>query len=129
MLFSLTGAQTPLIMGRSLDILSGMSLPLALLLIGASLSFGSAKRHFSTVIFSTMAKLMILPGIGFFLYRFFEISHQEFLPGLILLASPTATIVFIMAQEMSGDTDFAVTAISVSTLLSSLTFSLWLNIT
>ncbi|OQX08733.1 MAG: transporter [Desulfobacteraceae bacterium IS3] len=129
MLFSLTGAQMPLIMGRSLDILSGMSLPLALLLIGASLSFASARHHFGIVFFSTAAKLILLPGIGFFIYRFFALPRQEYVPGLILLASPTATIVFIMAQEMSGDSDLAVSAISLSTLLSALTFSLWLNLT
>jgi predicted permease len=50
------------------------------------------------------------------------------LPGLILLASPTATISYVMAKEMKGDADFAVAAISISTLLSAVTFTAWLNI-
>jgi len=33
-----------------------------------------------------------------------------------------------MAKEMKGDADFAVAAISTSTILSALTFSVWLNI-
>jgi hypothetical protein len=50
------------------------------------------------------------------------------MPGLILLASPTATITYVMAKEMNGDADFAVAALSISTILSAMTFSLWLHI-
>jgi len=33
-----------------------------------------------------------------------------------------------MAKEMNGDADFAVAAISSSTLISAVTFSFWLNV-
>jgi hypothetical protein len=33
-----------------------------------------------------------------------------------------------MAKEMNGDTDFAVAALSSCTLLSAVTFSIWLHI-
>jgi predicted permease len=33
-----------------------------------------------------------------------------------------------MAREMQGDSDLAVAAISVSTLLSALTFAFWLHV-
>jgi hypothetical protein len=32
-----------------------------------------------------------------------------------------------MAKEMNGDPDFATAAISTSTMLSAITFSVWLN--
>ncbi len=102
---------------------------MALLIIGASLSFESVRLRMGSVLFTSVMKLMILPGIGIVLYQLAGSSPQEYIPGLILLASPTATIVFIMAKEMSGDADFAVAAISASTMLSALTFSLWLNLT
>jgi hypothetical protein len=73
-------------------------------------------------------KLILLPGLGLILYRLFGLSSQDYLPGLILLASPTATISYVMAKEINGDTNFAVAAISTSTILSSITFSVWLNI-
>ncbi|MCP4352521.1 MAG: AEC family transporter [Desulfobacterales bacterium] len=127
-LFSLSGLPMPVVIGRSLDILSGMSLPMALLLIGASLSFKASWVGIGTVLLSGFMKLMILPCIGFVLYLIAGSAPQDYVPGLILLASPTATVTFIMAKEMGGDADFAVTAISISTILSSLTFCLWLNI-
>lgn len=49
------------------------------------------------------------------------------LPGLILLASPTATVTYVMASEMKGSTQLASAAVSMSTLFSSLTFVLWLG--
>jgi predicted permease len=127
-LFSLTGLRVPLVIDRSLNILSGLALPMALLLIGASLSFELMHLRMLRVLCSSFIKLFLLPALGFILYRLLDVALQDYLPGLILLASPTATITYVMAKEMNGDTDFAVAALSISTILSAITFSLWLHI-
>ncbi|MBW1692656.1 MAG: AEC family transporter [Deltaproteobacteria bacterium] len=127
-LFSISGLKMPLVIDRSLHILGGLALPMALLIIGASLSFELMQLRILRVISSSLLKLILLPGIGFLLYRIFNIAVQDYLPALILLASPTATITYVMAREMGGDADFAVAAISTSTLISSVTFTLWINI-
>ncbi len=127
-LFSLSGLRVPLVIDRSLDILSGFALPMALLVIGASLTFELMQLRILRVLSSGFMKLILLPGLGFALYRLFGLSSQAYLPGLILLASPTATITYVMAKEMSGDTDFAVAAISTSTMFSAITFTLWLHV-
>jgi hypothetical protein len=126
--FSVAGISLPLMVTRSLDILSGLALPTALLIIGASLSFELMQRHLSRLIGTTLIKLIGLPGIAFLLYYLADIPGTEFLPAFILLASPTATIAYVMAKEMEGDTDFAVAAISLTTLLSSATFTFWLSV-
>lgn len=128
-LFLASGFSLPLVISRSLDILSGLALPLALLLIGASLSFDKVRSSLFFVLSAGIIKLILLPGLGFIIYNFCNIPAQSYLPGLILLASPTATITYIMAKEMKGDSDFAVAAISLSTLLSSITFAVWINLT
>ncbi len=125
--FSLTGLALPLVITRTLEIVSGMALPLALLLIGAALNFDQMKTLFMPVLPVAGIKLGILPGIGAACYSMWGLSPEIYMPGLILLASPSATISYFMAVEMNGDAEFAVTAISVSTLLSALTFSLWLS--
>jgi predicted permease len=127
-LFSLAGIRVPIVIDRSLDILSGLALPMALLVIGASLSFELMQLRILRVISSSFIKLILLPGLGLALYRLFGLALQDYLPGLILLASPTATITYVMAKEMDGDTDFAVAALSTSTMLSAVTFSVWLHI-
>ncbi|MCP4690436.1 MAG: AEC family transporter [Desulfobacterales bacterium] len=125
-LFSVGEVKTPIVVNRTLDILSAMALPLALLIIGASLSLALIRSQIRTVLQSSLLKLVFLPGLGVLLFRAAGLGPAEYLPGLILLASPTATIVYVMAREMGGDPDFAVAAVSASTLLSAVTFTLWL---
>ena len=125
-LFSLFGLRIPLVIDRSLAILSDLALPMALLIIGASLSFELMQLPIFRVLATGVMKLILLPGLGFILFRTFGPALQDFLPGLILLASPTATITYVMAKEMNGDTDFAVAAISINTILSAVSYTLWL---
>ena len=124
--FSAFGIPLHPIITRTLNIISGMALPLALLLIGASISLRLIQSRLFTLLASGLLKLVLLPGLGFFLYQSFGLQAAAYLPGLILLAAPTATITFVMAREMNGDTEFAVAAISTSTLLSAPTFLVWL---
>jgi len=126
--FSLAGFRIPLVIDRSLAIISDLALPMALLIIGGSMSFELMRLPIASVLTTGLMKLILLPGLGFILFRLGGLALQDFLPGLILLASPTATITYVMAKEIHGDTDFAVAAISVSTMLSAITFTLWLNI-
>ena len=127
MIFSISEIPMPLIINRSLDILSGLALPMALLIIGGSLSFKLMRLNMFPVLSTSMIKLVLLPGLGFLLFNLSGIVPADYLPGLILLASPTATVTYVMAKEMNGDTDFAVAAISTSTLMSAVTFTVWLN--
>jgi len=126
--FSLAEIPVPLIVERSLDILSGLALPMALLIIGGSISFDLIREKLNPVLATMGIKLVLMPALGYGLFRMFGLASQDFLPGLILLASPAATISYVMAKEMGGDPNFAVASISASTLLSSVTFTLWLKI-
>ena len=126
--FSLLNIPMPLILDRALQILTGMALPLALLIIGASLSFEKLKPRFLNVLISSFLKVIVAPAIGFVLFKFFSVHPKDYLPGLILLASPTATLAYIMAKEIGGDPDYAVAAISICTIISGLTYGLWLSI-
>lgn len=125
---SLMGIPVPLILRRSLAIISGMALPTALLIIGASLSLERIRLFVVTTLSAAAIKLMVMPALGWGLYRLFHVASVDMLPGLILLASPTATVSYIMAREMHGNTDLAVATISASTMLSAVTIMLWLKL-
>jgi hypothetical protein len=127
-LVSSTALPVPLVLGRCLDILSDLALPLALLIIGASLSFDMVQSKLKAVLACGLLKLILLPATGFILYRLFNVMPEAYLPGIILLASPTATVTYVMAREMQGDSEFAVAAISLNTLLSAVTYTIWLSI-
>ncbi|MBF0111550.1 MAG: AEC family transporter [Desulfamplus sp.] len=127
-IFSLSEIEMPSIVDRTLSILSGMALPLALLLIGATISFKVIRCYLFEIVGISFLKLVIMPSIGVLFFSILSISAREYLPALILLASPTATMVYVMAKEMDGDADFAVAALSACTMLSAVTFTIWLNI-
>ena len=125
---SASGLSLPPVLHRTLNLLGGLASPMALLLIGASISFGAMRRELRPILSSLLIKLILLPAIGLSLYLFFDLPAADFLPGLILLACPTATVAYIMAKEFGGDTDFVVAAISASTLLSALSFFIWISL-
>lgn len=124
--FSLAGLHLPGVVDRTLKILSGMALPLALLLIGASLSLSPSMGGISLVGAVSFLKLVLQPALGWMLFGLFDLDGACILPGIILLASPTATLSYVLAGEMGGDPSLASTAISVTTPVSGLTFVGWL---
>jgi malate permease and related proteins len=125
-LVSIIELNIPTIIDNTLKILSGMALPLALILIGSSLSFNLINHQVFPLLFSCAMKLLLLPGAGLIMFIIFQEAPKDYLPCLILLASPTATLVYVMAQETKNDVEFAVATISMSTLLSGITFAFWI---
>ena len=125
--FSLFRVPLPEIISRSLTILSGMALPLALILIGASLSIRLIRAHLWQALSSGGLKLVLLPLIGYLIYIGCGLDRVAFMPGLILLAAPSATVTYVMAAEMHGSPDLASATVTLNTLLSALTYTLWLG--
>jgi len=80
MTFSLFRIPIPETIDRGLSILSGMALPSALLVIGASLSFGLIKANIRLVLLASLLKLAALPGLGILAYY----SQGYTLPGFSL---------------------------------------------
>ncbi len=126
--FSLFRVPLPEIVSRSLSILSGMALPLALILIGASLSVRLIRAHLWQALGSGGLKLVLLPLLGYLLFLGLGLDRATFMPGLILLAAPSATVTYVMAAEMHGSPDLASATVTLNTLLSALTYTLWLGL-
>jgi len=127
-LFSMIGIQIPTIIDRTLAIIGNLALPLALLLIGASLSFHIQTRTLILILLACVAKLVVLPVVGISLYSLLGLEPAIYLPGLIILSVPVATVSYVMATEMNGDPQMAVSIISISTALSAVSITLWLSI-
>ncbi|MDF1535547.1 MAG: AEC family transporter [bacterium] len=112
---------------RSFDIVAHMALPLALLIIGGSLKTAPAKR-IQLVAVTTVFKLIVLPLTGLLLFRASGLDVGATLIGVILLSSPSATLSYVMASEMGGKPDFAAAAVTTSTVLSLLSYTLWISV-
>ena len=127
-LFSVLRIPIGATINRSLGILSNMALPLALLVIGSSISLELVRANIHISFLAGFFKLLLLPAIGLVACLLLGVSREQLVPGVILLACPTATITYIMAGEMKGSTSLASSAISLNTLLSGLTFFFWLGL-
>lgn len=120
--------RVPLVLERCLSILSGMALPVALLIIGGSLTFDLFRAQWIPLAASSGLKLGVMPALGLAAFHLLGLGPADCLPALILLATPSATVSYVMAREMHGDAEFAVGAISASTLLSFASYSFWLAV-
>lgn len=112
----------------SLSYFSRITLPLALIGIGGSLQMKSLIHGRLYWSLSCFAKLLILPAITYALCSLFEID--PFIRGILVIsaASPTAVSTFAMADVFGADSRLAGEIVSVSTIMSVLSLSMWILI-
>ncbi|MCX8022302.1 MAG: AEC family transporter [Syntrophorhabdaceae bacterium] len=110
---------------KSISIVANIALPMALLIIGASITLKAVKKVFLVASLSSIIKLFLLPSLAMVIYSYFSLPYKEIWPGIILLATPTATTSYILAREMEGDGELASSIVALSTIISPLTFILW----
>ena len=121
-----TGIQLPGFMVQSINMLSSMTAPLSMLVIGASFGTMNIKElvtDWKLIVFS-LVKLIPLPLIGtLILYIFIK---DPVLCGvtMIVFATPVGSMTAMLAQEFDGDYELASKGIAVTTVLSVATIPL-----
>jgi malate permease and related proteins len=118
----------PQVLLKGMATLANIALPMALIVIGASISTGNVRKSLKLSVLVSCMKLLVLPFLCFLFCRMYQIPMKDALPGIILLATPTATTSYILAHEIGGDTDLASNAVTLSTLLSPATFVFWAHV-
>lgn len=113
----------PVFISNSLQLMSMVTLPLALISIGGSLSFKGMKMHVRLSLLAASLKLFLLPLIGYLVYHLFQIGGIPFKTGMIFLCLPASTAIYVLSSQMNSDTELASSAIVVSTVLSFLSLS------
>jgi len=114
----------PMIVNRAFNIVTGMSLPLALISIGASFSFDRLRGDLATASIAVFLKTVIMPALAAVILFFFGIRGQDLAIGVLLAGTPTATAAYIMAQQMKGNAELSGTIVMLSTLCSLATYTL-----
>jgi predicted permease len=122
---SLLGFQLFEPVDKALTQLASISLPVALLCIGASLSLGSFKSRDGFIALQTsLAKLVWLPlvcvPLGYYLFEFTEIELGIL---FIFFAVPTAAVSYILAEVSGSDAALASNIVVLTTFLSLFTIS------
>lgn len=127
-IFLYAGIPIPKVLLKGMGILANIALPMALILIGASITVKTVKKSLQFSSCAVIFKLILLPFFGVLYCMALNIQLKDMLPAFILLSTPTATTSYIMAHEIGGDPELASNIITLSTIISPLTFILWANI-
>jgi len=108
----------PEFIDNTLQLMSMVTLPLALISIGGALSFKGLQKHLPLSLLGAGLKLCIFPLIGYLLYHLFAIDGVAFKTGMIFFCLPASTTIYVLSSQLNSDTDLASASIVVSTLLS-----------
>lgn len=117
----------PAFIENTLSLGASVTLPLALLSIGGSLTLKTLKQHFPLALAGSGFKLIALPVIGYLLMKYLAVADTYFPIGMIFFALPTSTALYVLSAQLNSDTDMASASIVLSTGLSFFSMSavLW----
>ena len=122
-LMSRAGVGFPAFLNNTFALVSSVTLPLALISIGGTLSFKGITRYGRQAIVASLFKQVLLPVTGFILLKIFGVGDIQFRVGMIFFCLPTSTALYVLSAQLNSDLELASTAIMVSTLLSFVSLS------
>lgn len=126
--WSLLKIPMPNVMQLSLGYLSQLTLPLALLCIGASLDWHSFKANHQQALAATCLKLIILPASIVVIGIYLNFAPEALGILFLMMATPTAAAAYVMSKQMTEHGNLAAEIITLSTALSPITVTLGLII-
>ena len=94
-----------------------MTLPLALLCIGASMNMKALKHSGVSTVAASILKLIVAPLLMVSMAIWLGVRGMELGILFFLVASPTAVASFIQVRAMGGNGEFAANIVVMSTLL------------
>ena len=121
------GIDLPIIINKTLAILSATALPLGLLSVGFGLVIKEINSSKAQILNANIAKLVLTPIIMFFIAKFFELDAQMISILVIFAVLPTAPSSFVLARQLGGDIRLMSSIITVQTLVSVLFIIFVLN--
>jgi predicted permease len=117
----------PSAINSSLDIISGMTVAVALLSIGASFKFDHIKSDLKLVSYISFNKLILMPVLAFMAAEYvFRMDTLDRNIIVTLFAAPLAVAAYIMARELRSDHDLVSSSLILTTIISAFTISGWL---
>ncbi|MDE8602365.1 AEC family transporter [Marinomonas sp. RSW2] len=121
---TLTGITLPIALYKAGDYFAQMTLPLALLCAGASLSFKSLKSGMLGAMMASAGKLIFIPFA--LTYGGYLLGYRGMELGVLFLMSsaPTASASYIMVRAMNGNSALAANIIVITTIVSLITTSI-----
>lgn len=124
--FALLNLHFPSFVNKAIGSVANTATPLALISIGSSFEGKKALKKMKPTLLASFIKLILLASLFLPLAVFFGYRNQELMALLVMLGSPTTVSSYIMAKNTGNDGILTSSIIVLTTLLSSLTLTLWI---
>ena len=122
----LLGIDFPLMIDKTVNSVSQMATPLALITIGAGFEGRKALAKVKPTMAAAIIKLVAQPLVFVPLAALMGFTGEKLIAILIMLSSPTTPSCYIMAKNMHGDEVLTASVVVVTTLLGAVTLTMWI---
>ena len=119
-----SGWSLPGWLATSGDYFASLTLPLALICIGATLSFGEVRHSGRLAFGASLLKMVILPALCTGTAWLVGFEGPALGVMFLFFASPTAAAAFVMAKAMGANAVLTANIVALTTLMASLTITL-----
>lgn len=116
----------PTVLDDLIGNMSAATTPIALILLGASFDYKSAKRDVRSVAFCVAARLILAPALGLGVGYLLGFEGAKLVALLSMTAAPAAVSSYTMASAMDSNAELAGDCVIFGTPLSCLTMFCWL---
>ncbi len=117
LVFLLTGIKVPKIVDECIHMVTKMTTPLALFILGGTFKFQAIKGNLKKIITADLIRLVVVPLIGLTGAIILGIRGVELATLMILFGGPVAVASYPMAVQMGLDGDLAAQLVLTSTIL------------
>lgn len=126
MAVSLSNIRFPFIVDKTLNSMSALATPLALLGLGAGFEGRKALKQIKPTLVCSAIKLLIQPMLFLPLAAWMGFRDEKMVAILIMLGAPTTVSCYIMAKNMGHEGTLTSGTVVATTFLSSVTITFWL---
>lgn len=129
-IFSFLGLyeKTPVLITKTVGNFAKLASPLALICIGVTFEGKQAIAKIRPTVIASTIKLLIQPAIFLPVAIWMGFTGERLIALIIMLGSPTTPSCYIMAKNMHNDGMLSSSIIVTTTLISSVTLTLWIFI-
>ena len=125
-LFNVFGIRLPTFAQNTVTSMSRIVMPLAMICVGANLSFRKYNVKFKYALISSIVKLVIMPLAAVSAAYLFGFRGHDLTIIMILNALPMAVGAYVMQAELGGDSYIGATALMLTMTLSAVTLTLYI---
>ena len=117
--------ELPNVVMKPINAIADMTTPLALIILGGTLQFNSARKHIRQLTAVIVLKLIAIPAVILLVLKLFSFTPAQDFSIFAVFATPVAVSSYTMAANMGGDGDLAGEIVAFTTAASLFTIFLW----